>query len=998
MLASQFGMARVVFGEFELDVAGCMLLRGTKKVSLELRAMDMLCYLASRPGELVYKQELVEQVWQVKALSPNVLANTAAKLRRALGQSATTRRPLETVRGRGYRFHADAIQQAMEGAAGQSAAQARLVRPARFAEPWVGRADLLRTIDDALDRVSASQGQLLLLVGDAGIGKTRTIAEFAVRATERGIRVWHGAAYDGAGAPPYWPWVEALRCCYGDLGPVQFRRHAPDTCVALPWLLPEMFSQVRLERSPEFTRFQLFDELSRLFTSASERGPCAIALDDLHWADAGTLELLDQLSRALCRQPLVLVASLRERELEGSAQHRAAFARLSKVARRLELTGLSSTEIAELVGQLHGQQAVEDRSVATLAKRTQGNPFFVIQLLDLALQRGLPLNATSLRALEVPPAVRLVIEQRIHALGKNASTALMAAAVVGQQFDLSVLGRLLQVPAAQVLAWLEPARRLGVLVPEGTTPGRFGFGHALMRETLYEQLSLADAGALHRRLAELMFESGSDARDVRHMGELARHSLLSVPLDYDRCLSACAAGAAAARAVGGFDAAANLLLRAERRLLAEGGDATQLAELTLWAGTDQLHAGDFEDAWQTLAKGAVGLRGEGLQDARLLARFVFRLLDCLQVSEGDEVLARTLLERALLLLGEQAPDLCAVLLAHRAEMAFELDFTERAELLAEAERLAEDQGSVEGLLEVIHCAVNLRDPTRTEFCLNASDRLRAMVAERPQSIPATRRDIWLFSADLTEYVCMLAAGDFARADRIIARALAGDVRARPVALNVVTEMMRAGRALGEGRLVELEQVIARMRGLAEQSSGGLGNIGWYYTILLAEARGSRPSLRALLSGCRLKPPTPRHRATVLLSAASFAARMGLGLLARALLTQVSAAELRRMPREHGDLGCLCSLAETYYRLGDVRSAKRLELQLAPHAHANAVGPALEYHGSVEHYLGLLAATSGNVEQARERLVRAEVENLALGMPLQVARTRAVLEDLDRRRK
>jgi DNA-binding winged helix-turn-helix (wHTH) protein len=970
---------RLIFDGFEIDVDGGRLLRDGIEVPLERRALDMLCYLAAHPQRLVRKEELVAEVWHARALSPGVLANTAAKLRRALGQVASARAPIETVHGRGYRFHAQ-LRPAQQHDSGSD------LGAAGPADPFVGRARVMETLDSALSRARSGQGQLVLLVGEAGIGKTRSLGQLAERARAQGFSVWEGAAYDGAGAPAYWPWIEVLRAARRELSQQQWEHHLPAGCTALPRVVPELCAGSVTSADAQSTRFQLFDELTRLLASASAEQPRMIALDDLHWADLASLELLAHAAHALAKRPLLLAASLRERDAALGPQQLAAIGRLSRRARRIALRGLSRAEIAELLGRLHGAAGVEAGCAEILAQRTQGNPFFILQMLELLAQQGKRPDAASLKELEAPAPVQHVIQQRLAGLPEEARAALAAAAAIGQEFDAPLLAELLDTPLPQLLAAIDVARQLGVIARRAPMPQRFEFGHALLRETLYEELSLPRAGALHARLARLL-GARAEAGDARQLGEVARHFLAAVPSELEPCLAACQRAADAAREASGFEAAAELLSRALHKLLSEGGDPRTGCEHSLTLGTDQYYAGDLEGAWRTLAQGAA--RARTLPEAGdMLARFVFRLLDCAEAGAGDETQVRALLEEALEAVGDAATRQRAALLAHRAELACELPFVERLALLDQADALAREHRDAELMLEVANCSANLRDPTQPEHGLLAAQRLRALLRQYPASIATARRQMWAFSADLSEYIYALTAGQLGLADEIAARVVKPG--SRPVTLDFLAGLMAAGRALGDGQLDELERRLSDLRELSSRIAAGLSNVARYYLVLLADARGNLPALRALVSAER-PPVTPsRNARSAILVFAWFYVKLGMAKQARALLAEVS-LERARMPVQYGDLGVMCNLAETYAALEDQAGARRLHALLLPHAAANAVGPGLEYQGSVEHYLGLLAGMLGRGEEAEQRLERAQQMNERLGMPLALARTRALRE-------
>src|SRR5262245_47840040 len=171
------------FADFEIDLEGCRLLRNGREIALEPRALDLLCYLAARPFALVRKDELLWHVWRARTLSDGVLSNTIGKVRKALGQDARDEGPIETVRGRGYRWR-PAPREAPRAAA------APLPPSAAKETPFVGRRAALAQLTGALDSAASGCGKLVWVVGDAGAGKTRLLEQLASLARARGFSVW----------------------------------------------------------------------------------------------------------------------------------------------------------------------------------------------------------------------------------------------------------------------------------------------------------------------------------------------------------------------------------------------------------------------------------------------------------------------------------------------------------------------------------------------------------------------------------------------------------------------------------------------------------------------------------------------------------------------------------------------------------------------------------------------------------------------------------------
>jgi DNA-binding winged helix-turn-helix (wHTH) protein len=944
---------RLVYEDFQIDLEGRQLFRHGREVTLERRVVDMLCYLAARPGQLVVKDELVAEVWHARALSDGALANAASKLRKALGQAPQANFPLETVHGRGYRWRA--VQRTST-----TPSQGLDVGPAADAldGPFVGRVPVLKALFDAVERAAQHRGQLVLIRGEAGIGKTRTMKELVNHARQRGFRSWIGAAYEAAGAPAYWPWVQILRSSREQLPDDVWRRHVPAGSWALSRLLPELRATARPDSGADAqaVRFQLFDELARFLASASADEPILVAVEDLHAADSGTIELLAHVARALEQHAVLLIATLRDFAPAEDKSHAAATSRLERIATCVRLTGLSPEEIAALVGVKSAGTAVSD----VLFARTRGNPFFISQLLDLLLQRGQPINAANLTNLELPAAVLDAIRQRLQTLGNDSRAALDVASVVGQEFDAQLVAMALSHTLEEVLTALEPALRMGMLAP-GAAVHRFAFTHGLLRDALHDELTLPRSGALHSKLAAIL--AARPAGDARQLGEVARHYLSAVPSELETCVRFCREAAETARRASGFETAADFLSRALQKLESEGGDDRVRCELLHDVAVDYFCVGNIEAAWRALGQGLALARRAG--EPRAMARFACSLVDWLELGGFDEAEARAAVEEALL---ADAGEMRAGLLARRARLGFELPAEERAALLDEATRLAERAGTVDELIEVLICRAVLWNPTRVEDGRSAIAMLRALLAAHPKIALDPRLPLLRFAIDVSEYVYALIAGDTSLADQAATRFAAMAEKRPQSTLGLVVQVMRAGQALRDRRFEELDRVVSGLRESAGPT-GGLSRVWLFYAFFSSEARGDTSAW----SGVDLGDPSvllqlaARQRPGAHLLIAWFYAKTGRLEKAGRFLSEVPRSELVRMPVQHGDLGLLCYLAEIYREQNDVEGAAWLRDKLAPYATLHAIGPAFEYRGPVAQYISLLTSMTGDQRVTIEEL-------------------------------
>lgn len=954
---------RLVFDGFEVDPERFQLWRGGVEVPLEPRVFDLLCYLATRPGRLVLKAELLAHVWQAKTLSDGALANSIGKLRSALGQHSRDSTPIETVRGRGYRWRAVALSKPPPPPA---------ARPEPGAANFVGRRAVLDAFAHALDQ----QAGFLLITGEAGIGKTRALQELTRLARAKGSSVWRSAAYDGAGAPAYWPWIEILRAARNELGDPVWKRLIPDDPRGVARLVSEL--DAGLDQPAE--RFRLFDEVTRFLAAVSGERPRVIILDDLHWADTASLELLAFAAHALSQdeRPLLFAVALRDREASATPAQRSALDRLARLGTPIALSGLEPAELSQLAAL-----GPDDRIQRALHRRTRGNPFFVLQILGWLAQRALAPNLANVESSSLPAPIESVIRQRLAWLGEPARAALSAAAVIGDEFDATLLARVLEQSLDDTLRALEPARHCGVIERRAGTHG-FLFSHALLREVLYADLNWVECGRWHAKLVETL-DFTHERHDVRRLGEIARHSLLAVPCELTRVVGACRAAADAARDASGFEVAAELLSRALHKLDAAAGDDATRCDLLLTLGFDQLCSGELQAAAHTLERGAALAHASG--DAQRLAAFACRMVDWLEYGVDDE-LARLRAEQALAQLPPDAADQRAMLLARVAKF----DARARAERFEQAERLAQQRADPSVLIDIAFCRASLRDPTQSAANRAATARYRALVEQHPAQARSMRDRLRLVSAELTDYFSAWTVCDLDAADAALARWCDAAPSFQVAPLSLVARMARLGRALARGELVEVAGML-QAAGDTEPDATPLQSGVSLYFLLLAEARGELAAFSSVELPDLTRTPKRFSSRYYLLRdvwAAWLYALTHRHAAARGALHQIPLAALERMPDHYGDLGLLCMLAEVYAELGDVPAARRLYTQLEPHAQLNAVGTLGESKGSVAHALGRLALALNDHTTAVHWLEQAEAMHARWQMPVKLAQTKSLL--------
>jgi DNA-binding CsgD family transcriptional regulator len=368
------------------------------------------------------------------------------------------------------------------------------------ASPLVGRERECAFLRDALVAALAGRGSLVLVGGEAGIGKTALAEATLVDAGEQGALVLVGRCYDLSEPPPYGPWGEALT-------------GAPDD-PALP-VPPDLSGRAATSRAALFAAVR--DYLARLVAAR----PLVLLLDDLHWADPASLDLLRFLGRTLAPLPVLVIATYRADELARGHPLYALLPLLVREARaaRLDLQPLGESDVRTLARARYTLTADDEgRLVAHLRDRAEGNPFFTGELLRALEEEGClrraPGGAWTLGDLGdagVPPLLRQVIDARVDRLGEAARAHLAVAAVLGQDVPTDLWAAVAGADDEALLATIVSAAGAGLLVE---TVGGVRFAHALTREAVYAGTPGLRRRAWHRRAAAVLLAAARPDPDA----------------------------------------------------------------------------------------------------------------------------------------------------------------------------------------------------------------------------------------------------------------------------------------------------------------------------------------------------------------------------------------------------------------------------------------------------------------------------------------------------
>jgi predicted ATPase len=374
----------------------------------------------------------------------------------------------------------------------------------------VGRQPELAQLKDLWKHVRQGHALLVLLSGEPGVGKTRLAHELLVYARLNGAPALQGGCYEYEATSPYLPVSEALREWVGEQNPLALQAQIGPLAPELARLAPEIEDKIgslapNPKLPPNEERLRLFDHVARLLQNlASQRG-LLLFIDDLHWADQGTLALLHYLMRNLRNVPVMILAAYREIELDRNHPLSDALVEWNRerLAMRLPLGRLSSADVAELLASLFGMESASAEFVDVIYRETEGNPFFVEEVVKALIQQGQIYRVDgrwdrqALHDLTIPQSIKEAISRRLNRLTPPCIETLHVASVMGKRFDFDELSAASTQGEDELLDALDEAVAAQLLRVEGETS--FVFTHDKIREVLFEELNPIRRRRLHQR-------------------------------------------------------------------------------------------------------------------------------------------------------------------------------------------------------------------------------------------------------------------------------------------------------------------------------------------------------------------------------------------------------------------------------------------------------------------------------------------------------------------
>ena len=396
---------------------------------------------------------------------------------------------------------------------------------------FVGREAERATLRRFLEQAASGRGSVVMIGGSAGVGKTRIAAEICAEASQRSILTCVGSCYDRKDSVPFIPFVEILEAALVQApSPDVFRQALGKDAGEMARLMPQlrqMFPDIPppLEVSPEQSRRILFNAVLELIARTASNTPMVLLLEDLHWADEGTLSLVNYLSRSIPKVPVMVIGTYRDNDLDPGGSLARTLDELIhlRLVERIFLRGLPQNDVAEMIRALSGREPPE-ALVTLIYSNTEGNPFFIEELYRNLIERGQLTDSNGefrrdleLVEIDVPQSLRLVIGRHLAMLCDETLTMLTSAAVIGRSFTFELLEAVTGEDAERLLDRVEDAESAGLISSTlDHAIARFQFSHELVRQAVIEGLSLPRRQRIHLRVA--------NAIERLHIGSLEDHA------------------------------------------------------------------------------------------------------------------------------------------------------------------------------------------------------------------------------------------------------------------------------------------------------------------------------------------------------------------------------------------------------------------------------------------------------------------------------------------
>jgi len=885
------------------------------------------------------------------------------------------------------------------GVRGQIPLPARLVgASAESLFAFFGRADELTRLDQAQKAADERRLRVTLISGEPGIGKTTLVAQAARAAHATGTNVLYGGCEEGIGVP-YQPWISALSQLVENADETALRDFVAANGIAIARLVPGLAWRLSVPvpeagSDADAERFLVLEGAARLLAELSSETPVMVVLDDLHWVDAASLQLLRHVVAAGIPMSAHIVGTFRESDLSRTHPLVGVLADLRRETgvERIDLVGLDDVDIIDLLGAAAGHQVAGDGVALAhaLRRETAGNPFFVVEVIRHLTETGAFTEdgdgrwivSGDLDDLGLPSSVREVVANRVARLGEESERALSAAAVIGRDFDLDLLAELLhETDEDRLLDVLEGAIGAGLVTEPEHQFGRYRFVHALIQHTLSEELSASRRQRIHLRIAEAL-EARSTGAD-QPVEELARHWMAATrPADAAKAvLYARRAGDAALAAHAPVDAVRWYTQALDLHTRQAPDDDRTRCELLVRLGAAQSQAALPEHRDTRREAGRIALR---LADPNLLAQVA------LSRDPGVDTMAEVDPERLAVIqaaLDAAGPDdscIRAQLLMCLADELDPRDFEHRHEIASEALDVARRVGDDVTLLTVVTMGPQHMSLPDTLDRRLEQTQLALDIAERTGDVAV--RPLLLFGYS----TAVIETGDIDEFDACLAELERIVDRTGLPYHGFLLHMLRAWRHLLAGRTDAARADADRVRELGAKLGVATSSVtyGALHLQLTTQRGGLAEIIDLIAQTVARYPSIPSARWSLMTSYCDLE-RYG---DAAPLFDLGHASGFTDAPRNYTWLQAISQYADCAVDLGRADAAPALYELLLPYA-ARFVYISCVDFGAAARPLGRLATLLGRYDDAEDHLRAALAMHERMQAPYWIARTQADLADL-----
>lgn len=860
---------------------------------------------------------------------------------------------------------------------------------------FIGRERELLAIGRLLASALSGSGATVAIAGEPGIGKSRIAQVVARKANERGIQVFWGRCNEEPGAPPYWPWLQLVRGWLQSHDDEVVRQMLGAAASPLAEILPDIARRLpACEPLPPLAdsmqaRFRLFEAMSGFWGRAAAQQPLLLILDNLHWADASSLRLLEFLAPDLASSPILLVVTYRDAELSRQHPLSGTLGELSRQSRfeRLRLKGLSRDETALMMGQAGGG-AISPSLVDAIHRQTEGNPLFIGEMTRLLIQEGVlggaprdsslaPLGAVLHR---IPEGIKEVIGRRLNRLSPQANQVLTCAAMIGRAFDARLLANLIEdLDEDACASALEEALQAHVIecLPGA---GHYHFAHALFRETLYEEIGPPRRSRLHLKVVRALEDAhGEDL--ARHLPALAYHAWAALPGgDAARAVDYARRAAEQAGSLFAHEEAARYYRLALQAIDAGSGfDPVLRCQLYNALGEAHTRAGEYLLAQESFEQAVRLALESGCVPELVRSALGYETATWCPGMPG--VTAARLLREALAAVGtEDLATMARLLSALARALIFSGEEAQAMKVYEQALAMARRSGDPQILASTLVATLTARWQHE-----RVSERVASAAEAVALATAAGNRELMLEAAAWRMFDSF-ESGDIASWLKHIEEYEQGAEELREPFLRYVAASSRTMHALFTGRFDEAEHLAQRTLAIGDRMPG-LDAAGVYGVQMFTLRREQG----------RLQETAPLVRHFVETSAQGNVWRPGLALIyaelgelaaARTQFELLAKDDFRNLVRDGVWVASVAYLSQVCGMLGDADRAKVLYALLRPYSGRNLLaGTSIACLGAADALLGCLCATMKRWADAQRHFVAALAMNERQGARPALAHTR-----------